>query len=166
MTQVIVCMTVSEADYLGEGWVVKLSAVGNLLMIERSIIVLQCRLDGIVPGVEGLDDDPATQYTPPGSAGHLGKKLEAPLSGAEIGQVEACIGANYSDQGNPGQIKSLGYHLGADKYIGFMLSKAVHDFLVAMFAMNSVTIPAQDSGSRECKAGFPFQFLGAGAEEL
>jgi len=166
MTQIIVCVAVKEADHPGEGWVVELAAVGNLLLIKRSVVMLQRCLNGIVLRVKGLDDDPATQYTPPGSTSHLGKKLEAPFCSAKIGQVKTGIGTDHTDQCYLRQIKSLGYHLSADKYIGFMPSKAVHDLLVAMLAMDCITIPAQDSGTREDKAGFLLKFLGAATDKL
>lgn len=77
-------------------------------------------LDGWGVRGEGLDDHLPFQVAAAGAAGDLGEQLEGAFAGAEIGDVEAEVRIEDADEGDIGEVESLGNHLGADEDVDFM----------------------------------------------
>ena len=76
-------------------------------------------LHGVVIGKISLQNDFARRLPAPGSARHLGKKLERALGGAEVGQPQRDVGADHAHQRHAVDVVSLGDHLRADQQIEF-----------------------------------------------
>lgn len=135
-------MTENEADKPGEGRVMELAAVGDFLLIKRGVIMSDCGLDGVMLRAVALDNNPAAQSAPSGASCHLTEQLECSFSGAEVREIKAGIGADHTDKSYQWQIQTLGYHLGADQDIGFMVAELVHNLPVGVFSFCGVTVPA------------------------
>ena len=102
----------------------QLAPVGNLLGIERCVVMRGSCLDGVVLRREGLDDDLSAEDTPPSPSGYLAEELKSPLPGAEVGQVQAGIGTDDPHQGYRRYIQRLvgGYYYPDCRSCGFSLS--------------------------------------------
>ncbi len=50
-------MTIDKGDQPGEGRIMKLTPIGNFLVVEKGIVMLGCRLNGIVLRGIGLNDN-------------------------------------------------------------------------------------------------------------
>ena len=83
--------------------------------------------DGVVLGVEGLDDDSPAARAPARPSGHLGEHLEDAFAGTVVGEVDANVGAHDADEGDLGQVKALGHHLGADEDVDLAGLKLAQD---------------------------------------
>ena len=99
----------------GEGGVAVLESVVDFLAGESLIVVGGDGADGVVLGVEGLDDDAPAARAPARPSGDLCKHLEDAFAGAVVGEVDADVGAHDAHEGDLGQVKALGHHLGADE---------------------------------------------------
>ena len=100
-------------------------------------------------GGEGLDDDFAFEFTASGTSGDLGDELEGALAGAEIGDVEAEVGVEDSDEGDVGEMQALGDHLGADKDVDFLGFEFPEDVFEGVFAAHGIGIDAGEAGFGE-----------------
>ena len=50
-------MAMNKASQLGEGRIMKLATIGNLLIIKKGIVVFSCRLNGIMLWSVSLKND-------------------------------------------------------------------------------------------------------------
>jgi hypothetical protein len=50
-------MAINKASQLGEGGIMKLAPIGNLLIIEKGIVVFSCRLNCIMLRSVSLNDN-------------------------------------------------------------------------------------------------------------
>src|SRR5450756_1472568 len=73
--------------------------------------------DRRVLGVERLDDHPPWSQPAAGPSADLCQKLVGALARAEIRERERRIGVDDADKGHARDMKTLGYHLGADKHL-------------------------------------------------
>src|SRR5215470_9422867 len=87
------------------------AAVMEFAFEEGGIILLDRVLDGVVPGIERLDEDAAGQIATAGTAGDLRKKLKSAFGGPEVRHVEGAVGAYNADQRDPMKIVPFGEHL-------------------------------------------------------
>ena len=87
-----------ETDEAGERGIGELPAQGKLIRVETGIVVLLSPADGVMAGVEGLDDDPARLIAPAAPSRHLRQDLEGPLGGPEVRDVQGGVGGDDADQ--------------------------------------------------------------------
>ena len=82
------------------------------------------RLNGVMVGLIGLNDDPAAQQAPSGAAGYLGQYLKRPFTRLVIGQPQRNVGRDHAHQGHQRQVQPFGNHLRAHQDVGFLVDEA------------------------------------------
>ena len=157
-------MGVSEPGEPGEGGIAILEAVSGLLAVEAVIVVGGDGADGVVLGVEGLDDDPPATRAPAGPTSHLGQHLEDSLSGAIVGEVDADVGAHYAHEGDLGKVEALGDHLGADQDVDLAGLELAKDLFVPTLVGGGVPVPAEGASPGESGAHLLLDALSACAD--
>ena len=65
----------------------------------------------------GLDENNAGPVLASGPAAYLDDKLGHTLSGAEVGAQKTCVRVDDPYQCQPGEVVTLGKHLGAYQYV-------------------------------------------------
>jgi hypothetical protein len=118
-----------HADQAGEGRISKLPAEGNFIRVETFIVVFLRPADGVMVGVESLDDDASRLISPPAPARHLCQDLEGSLCRPEVRDVQGGVGGKDADQCDLREIVSLGDHLGADKDVNLSPVESPEDLL-------------------------------------
>ncbi len=113
----------------------------------------------------GLDEDLALRFAAAGAAGDLGEQLEGALGGAEVGQVEREVGIEHADQGDVGEVESLGDHLGADEDVELLAAEVAQGVAELVLALHGVGVHPGDAGGREDGADGFLGALGAVAAE-
>ncbi len=121
----------------------------KLLSIEGRVVVRACERDRVVIRKEGLDDDPSGLIPPPCTPRHLRQKLECPLPGAEVGEVETQIGSDDTDERHAGDVVPLGHHLGSDEDVHLSAVERAQDPALLPLARGRVTIEPLDPRVRE-----------------
>lgn len=81
----------------GEGGIAEVAAELDFLFVEERVVLRGGEADGVVIGIDGLDDDLAGGLSPAGASGGLGEELEGAFGGAEIGDAEAEVGVDDAD---------------------------------------------------------------------
>ena len=97
-------MAVLQAGQAREGRVLNLAAVFQFLLVEAVIIMEGGKLDGVMIGIESLNDGPPPQRTAPGAPHNLREELKTTFTGAIIRKVEAHIRQNHAHEGDQGQV--------------------------------------------------------------
>ena len=97
------------------GWIAEVLAEFQLLLREAVEVVLAGELNGRRMWCCGLHHHFTLEIPPPRPSGHLGDELEGALAGAEVGGVQANVRVENADQGDIGEMQTLGDHLGADE---------------------------------------------------
>jgi hypothetical protein len=85
----------------------------QLLVGERVGVELCRGPDGVVGRRVGLNDDPAGERSPSGTAGDLRQELEGALGGPVVGQVQRRVGGDDRDERHARQVEPLGGELRA-----------------------------------------------------
>ena len=88
--------------------------------------------------------------------------MEGAFVGAEVGQVQGCIGADDADEGDVGKMQTLGEDLRAGEDVDFAFAEIPQDAVV-VGAFHRVAIDAGDFGVREFSGDFLFEALRAEA---
>ena len=127
--------------------------------------MLDGALEGAVVGGVGLDDDESGEVAPSGASGDLGDELEGAFGGAEVGDMESDVGLDDADEGDLGEIESLGDHLGADEDVEFAGAELFEDALVGVLGGHGVGVHARDAGLGEECLGDGLDLFGAEAGE-
>ncbi len=102
-----------------------------------------------VVGVQGLHQHPAGVSGPSGSPGHLLQQLGAMLQRAEVGGIEAAIGIDHHDQGDMGQVVTLGQHLRAHQQAGLAAMDLLEHLLEALLLAGAVAVDTVYDGVRK-----------------
>jgi hypothetical protein len=95
---------------------------------EKAFVVMLCGQThrGVI-GLEGLKDDCPRTVGTACAAGDLREQLEGALGSAEIWEGEALIGKGHADQGNPGNVVSLGNHLRTHQDVDLAAPQPIED---------------------------------------
>ena len=110
-----------------------------------------------------LNDDLSPQGPPSGSTRHLRQKLKDALAGSEIGEVEADVGVDGSDQRDIREIEALGDHLCAQKDVDLSTFDPSQDVVMGPFGARGVNVHAGDAGVGENFGEHPLDLLGPNA---
>ena len=128
----------------------------------ESLVVVGLRPpDGVVVGVEGLDDDLARHVATPAPACHLGEELEGPFRGPEVRDVQGGIGGNDADERDAGEVVPLGNHLGAHEHVDVSPVEGVENLRMGPPARRRVAVHPGDPRRGEKLFYFFFQPLRA-----
>src|SRR3990170_1934905 len=157
-------VAVEQAGQSPERGVTELAPVADFGLVEGLVVVAGGSRDGVVIGVEGLQDHPTAEQPAPGSPGHLGEHLKGTFRGTEIRQVQAGVGRYDAHKGDQREIKAFGDHLSADEDVGAVRSEMGEYEIVRAARPRGVTIPAQGSGAGGELGEVGFDALGARAE--
>jgi len=103
---------------------------------------------------EGLDINGSFFYGAARPACYVGDKLEGPFVCPEIGQVQACIGAYDTDEGDIREVQALCEYLGAGEDIDTPQVEVLKDSII-VFRGDGVTVESGDI----CIAEFGAQLL-------
>ncbi len=155
-----------DACETSEGGIAVGFAVHEFAGREAEVIVTTGELDGEIVGVGGLYDDLASFGGASGASGHLCEELEGALAGTEVGDDERGVGPDDTDEGDFGEIVSLGDHLGPDEDVHFALANVPDEVLVGARGAHGVGVHASDAGFGEEGADFVFDALGAESHGL
>ena len=120
--------------------------------------------DTVMPWGKGLNNYLPLLIASARSPGYLRQQLEGPFTGAKIGQMQADIGSNNPNQGNPGKIQTLSYHLRTDKDSGLLLLKGVQDFLIGTLPNSGIAVHSHHKGARETALYLFFNLLSSQAK--
>ena len=112
-------------------------------------VMLAGVLDGRRVGREGLHDHLALQITATGAAGDLGDELERALAGAEVRDVQAEVGVEDADEGDIGEMKALGDHLGADEDVDLVRLEGSEGVTQRVFTAHRIRVDAGEFCFRE-----------------
>ena len=104
-------------DHAGKWRETKALAKFELLFRKPIKIVVARKLNGWAERRKCLHEHLAFDVASSGSTCHLSQELKGPFSRPKIGQVQAQIGVNNSDEGHAGKMQALGDHLSADKNV-------------------------------------------------
>jgi len=136
-------------------------SIPDLLGVEAFVVVLNNRLNGVMIGEEGLDDDPPEGVCSASATRNLGQELKRSLGCSKVWHVEPDIGGDYANQSNAREVVSFGNHLRADQDIHLArLERGQHTLYVAPLS-GGVPIHSRRSGRLETGTDFFFQSLGA-----
>lgn len=108
-----------------------------------------------------MDEDFAFEFAASGAPGDLGEELEGALGGAEVGDVEADVGVEDTDEGDVGEVEAFGDHLGADEDVDFFRFEGEQGVAEGVFFAHDVGIDAGEAGFGEEFGEDFFDFLGA-----
>ena len=133
-----------DIDDLGERGIVKLLSVSEFVLVKALVIVGLDKLDDIVVGVTGLDDDLTLLVRPAGTSRHLFKHVEGPLVATEVREIDHCVGIEDAHNAHGIKIQPFGHHLGTHQDIGAVLRELVDDAVIAVLAACRVQIHARD----------------------
>ena len=100
----------------------------------------------------------------PGPAGHLAQELEGPLSGTEVRQVQAGVGADHSHQRHLGDVETLGHQARADQDVQLAAGEGVDDALRGAASLHHVSVETAHAQRREARRDLVLQALGPAAE--
>ena len=150
-----------KLDETAERRVEKLLAYSDLLAIKGLVVLLERRLHRIVLGAVALHDDLSWRLAPACAARRLRDEHEAALRRAEIGHIEARIGAEDADRRNARDIMPLGDHLRAEQDVVPLLAKRRENFLVRELSRRRVPVHAHDACCRHERLEFRFQLFRA-----
>ncbi len=150
-----------EEGEVGEGGIAELLTHLQFLGDEAIEVVVSCELDGGTVGSGGLNDDFASQVATTGSTGDLGEELEGPFAGAEVGGVEGEVGIEDADEGDVGEVESLGDHLGAEEDVDLLGTEIAEGVAEGVFSAGGVGVESGDLGSGEDFTENDFGFFGA-----
>ena len=138
-----------ETDEAGEGGIGELSAQREFVRIRIRIVMLLSPADGIVAGIEGLNDDPTRLIATAAPSRYLCQDLEGPLGGAKIRDIQGGVGGNDPDQCDCRKVVSLGDHLRADEDINLSAVEALEDGTRITLPCRRIAVHPGDSGRRE-----------------
>ena len=130
---------------VGEGGVAKLFSEVELLVGVAAEVVMAGKLNGGGVWCVGLDDDFSFKLTTSGPTCDLGEQLEGALTGAEIGNVQAEVCVEHTNEGDIGEVQAFGDHLGADDDVDFALAKFLQGITQRVFTAHGVGVDACDS---------------------
>src|SRR3990172_6963266 len=108
-------VAVEQAGQSLERGVTELAPVADFGLVEGLVVVAGGSRDGVVIGVEGLQDHPTAEQPAPGSPRPLREHLKGTFRGTEIRQVQAGVGRYDAHKGYQREIKAFGDHLSADE---------------------------------------------------
>jgi hypothetical protein len=155
----------AHADEAREGWIAHLLPVANLFGVKALVVVLRCQTHCGVIGLEGLKDDFSRAVCATGAAGDLCEQLKGAFGGAEIWEGQALIGKGYTDQGDTGDVVSLGDHLRAYEHVNLAAPQPIEDLLDPV-SRRRVAIEPRDAGFRETLFDGFLQLLRADAKSF
>src|SRR5690606_36951507 len=118
--------------------------VTELLPHERVVVVRHSATHGVVIGRSRLDQHTAAARSTSGAPCNLAQKLEAPLGGTEIREVDPHVGVYHPDQRHVREIQPLGNHLGADQDVHVTSAKAIEDLGVPPLAAGGIHVHPRD----------------------
>jgi len=99
--------------------------------------------------IEGLDDHPPGMLAPPSPSGNLGQKLEGPLRGAKIREIQGDVRQDDAYEGDLGKVMPFGDHLRAHDDVDFLPAEGVEQLFVRPPAVHGVAVHAADPGGGE-----------------
>ena len=95
-----------------------------------------------------LHEHAAAAGSPPRPSRHLRHKLERPLAGAEIGEMQAGIGVHHADDGDVRKVEPFGDHLRAQEDIDLARGDTLQNVMMGPFARGRIEIHPRDPGAR------------------
>jgi hypothetical protein len=138
-----------ETDQAGERRIAEFPAKGKLIRVKTGIVVFLRSADGVMAGVEGLDDHTPRLISPPSPTRYLRQDLEGPLGRSEVRDVQGGVGDKNADQCDPGEIVPLGNHLGADENVDLSAVEPSKDPCRISPPRGRVTVHPCDPGIRK-----------------
>ena len=130
---------------VGIGGVTKLFSEVEFLIGVAAEVVMAGKLNGGGVWCVGLNDDFSFKLTTSCPTCDLGEQLEGALTGAEIGNVQAKVRVEHTNERDIGEVQAFGDHLGADDDVDFALAKFLQGFTQGVFTAHGVGVDACDS---------------------
>ena len=141
-------MLVGSHDDVGAGgeWrIAQIFSKFHFFAEEAFVILVGCETNGIVVGIQCLDNNVAGSCAPAGATGGLGEKLKGTLGGAVIGNAESDVGQHNANQGYVWDVMTFGNHLGADQDVDFTGTKRIKNILESALRAGAIAVEPGDA---------------------
>lgn len=138
-----------KESQVGVRGVGELTSHFELLIDEAVEVVMPCELNGRAVRGRGLDDDFARHFSATGTASDLGEELEGAFASAEVGGVEREVGIEDADEGDVGEIESLGDHLCSEEDLDLLGAEVAQGVAEGILATGGVGVESGNLGAFE-----------------